>query len=111
MAVLPAEDRYVDASKVRYGSLSSVKWETKPAVGIIRSKVVYRAIQEYQTIIKEGIKPGTARYTQLMSACTKRYRAAVRAVAMSRYVLIVEQGGVSDYPTTDVTEKVIKELK
>jgi Skp family chaperone for outer membrane proteins len=111
IAFLPFEHTHVDSTMVRYGNLATVKWESKPTVGIIRSKAVYRVMSEYQTILKEDIKKGSARYTQLMQKCTDKYKTAVRTVASPKYALIVEQGGVSDYPTTDVTDLVIKTLK
>jgi len=81
-------------------------------IALINSKEVYAQIAEYKTIKKEGIKQGTARYTQLMQICTKKYRKAVSKTAkLYNHALVVEEGGVSkEHQTISITDKVIKQL-
>ncbi|MBT3340604.1 MAG: hypothetical protein HN405_06705 [Planctomycetes bacterium] len=98
----------LDKSKVRYGNPASFDAERQDKVGTIRSKEIYRAIPAFQKIEKGNIKKGSAQYTKLMGEATKVYRKALKSVAISgAYVILVEQGGISDYSVTDVTAGVI----
>ena len=78
-------------------------------VPVINSKEVYKHIPYYQTIIKEGIKQGTARYTQLMRKSTTLYKSTL---GKSGYSLIVEIDGVDKtlHKTEDITQKIISLL-
>ena len=105
------DDPRVDSTQVRYGNLSAIDWKESPKVGIVRSKEVYKEIPEYKLIKKEKIEKGTARYTQLMQICTNKYRKSLSIVADGKYELIVEQGGISNYPITDITKKAISYIK
>ena len=100
----------IDSNKIRFGELQNFKEERNDAVAVVKSKEVYFCIEEYKQIKEEGIKPGSARYTQLMAACTKKYRSGLRKAASGTYVLVIEEGGISGYPVTDITKQVIEQL-
>ena len=101
----------LDHSKVRYGNPGDFDPEKGQKVATVRSKDVYKAIPAYQTIVKEKVKQGTARYTKLMQEATKQWRKGLAAVAGSgSYVLVVEQGGITGYPTSDITADIIQAL-
>ncbi len=101
----------LDHSKVRYGNPGDFDPEKGQKVATVRSKEVYRAIPAYQTIVKEKVKQGTARYTKLMQEATQHFLKGLNAAAESGpYILVVEQGGITGYPTTDLTVGIIQAL-
>lgn len=101
----------VDKSKIRFGSLSDFDPEKGHRVATVRSQDVYLQIPAYQTILKEGIEKGTARWNQLMQEATAQFKKALRTVAANgSYVLIVEEGGISGYSTTDASTAIIDAL-
>ena len=101
----------IDPSKVRYGNYSTFDATKNHLVGVVDSVKVYSEIPAYKTIKKEKLEKGTARYTQLMFECTKQFRASLSKVATSgKYKLIVEVGGVSGYPSTNVMGLAVKYL-
>jgi len=101
----------LDHSKVLYGNPGDFDPEKGHKVATVRPKEVYKAIPAYQTIQKEKVKQGTARYTKLMQEATKQWRKGLAAVAGSgSYVLVVEQGGITGYPTSDITADIIQAL-
>lgn len=110
--LLIQEEVQLDRTKVRHGNVS--KFDTKGAevVGTIRSTEVYEQIPAYQTIQKEGLEKGTARYNKLIRQATKSYKAALKKVASDKsFVLIVEEGGISGYAhVTDASSDVISAL-
>ena len=62
-------------------------------------------------IEKEGAKKGSARYYELMLKATANYKRVLRLVAVEKnLVLIVEQGGVVDYESEDVTISCISRI-
>ena len=79
-------------------------------MGVVDSKKVYMNIPPYKRIINEEIKKGSALHTQLLAEATTVYKNCIFKVGKSHYVLIVEKGGVKDYPTTNVTEQCIEAL-
>ena len=102
----------IDAKKIRFGNISDFSEERQDKVGVVNSPSVYEHIPEYKIILKQKIKRGTARYTQLMIICTEKFKKAVKSVALANdYKIVVEIGGVSDYPSTDVTDLVIDKIK
>tara|TARA_R110000851_G_scaffold50710_2_gene121025 strand:+ start:364 stop:723 length:360 start_codon:yes stop_codon:yes gene_type:complete len=102
----------IDTTKVRWGNASSFEISKGLPCPVVDSKKVYVVFPEYKTIVKENLKPGTARYSQLMTACTKKYRKALGKLASAEnYVVIVEVGGVTEWATLDVTNDVIKYVK
>ncbi len=106
-----ADDVKVDPAKIEYGRLKDFRPEEGKPVGVVRPKDVYLEIPAYQTILKERIEKGTARWNQLMREATAAYKRAIRRVGeQGGYVLIVQEGGISGYPTTDVTREVIDAL-
>ncbi|MFQ5749003.1 MAG: hypothetical protein ACE5H3_06050 [Planctomycetota bacterium] len=110
-AVSDSIDVKIDESKVRYGDVGSFKPKQGQKVGVVRSKEVYLEIPAYQTILKEKIKKGTARYNQLINEATVAFKKALVKVAnKGGLALIVEEGGIQGYPTTDVTRGVIRAL-
>lgn len=103
-----SQDPNIDSNKVRYGNLSAFDKSKGHTLAVVNSKEVYAEMSEYKRIKKEGIKPGTARYTQLMQICTKRYRSACKKLCGSKnYSLIVEIGGVRKYTPPDETSTLI----
>ena len=100
----------IDANKVRFGSISAFSEQRKDPVAVVNSKTVYESIPEHQTIVKEGIQKGTARYAKLMQVCTTKYKIALPKASRNKYVLVIEVGGISGYPTTDITNSVISML-
>ena len=82
----------LDKSKVRYGDASKFDSSKAHKVGTLRSKDVYAQTPQRKTIDREGIKPGTARYNQLMKDATTSYKAAVKKVATDKSLkLMVEE--------------------
>ncbi len=101
----------IDKSKVRYGNLADFDATKGHKVATVRSKDVYKQIPAYQTIVKEGIERGTARWNQLMKQATAQFKKALKSVATSgSYVLIVEEGAITGYTTTDATTDIIDAL-
>ena len=101
----------LDHSKVRYGTPGNFDPEKGHKVATVRPKEVYRAIPAYQTIVREKVKQGTARYTKLMQEATQQWNKGLTAAAESgSYFLVVEQGGITGYPTTDLTAGIIQAL-
>jgi len=104
-------DVKIDESKCRYGDVGSFKPKQGQKVGVVRSKEVYLEIPAYKTILKEKVKKGTARYNQLINEATVAFKKALGKVAKKGgLVLIMEEGGIQGYPTTDVTNGVIRAL-
>jgi len=102
----------IDPNLVRYGSISSFDESKGDRIGTIKSQKLYLALPEYQTIKSEKVKPGTARYTQLMRGATMRYSKILSSVSKSQnFVIIVEEGGVHGYKTTDITTMCIERVK
>ena len=101
----------LDHSKVRHGNPGDFDPEKGHRVSTVRSKEVYKAIPAYQTIVKEKVQQGTARYTKLMKEATRNFRKALKAAAgQGSFVLIVEEGGITGYSTTDLTAEIIQAL-
>ena len=101
----------LDHAMVRHGNPADFDASKSPRVATVRSKEVYMAIPAYKTIQKEKVQKGTARYTQLMQTATQTYRRALKASAdKGNYLLIVEEGGISGYTTTDLTTGIIQSL-
>lgn len=97
----------LDTSKVRYGDHSQFDAKRGDKVGTVRSTEVYEAIPAYKTIKKEGVSEGSARWQQLMREATESYKSALSTVARNQgLVLIVEEGAISGYSTSDVTASV-----
>lgn len=101
---------HIDSDKVRYGNINSFDASRNDRVAVVDSKEVYLHIPAYLQIIREGVEKGSARYAQLMVRATNDYKRVLSKIGRSRYVLIVEKGGITDYPTTDATELCIKAL-
>ena len=78
-------------------------------VSTVNSKLIYKEIPEYQTIIRENIKKGSARHTQLMLSATRLYKGALGKAGIP---LIVEFDGVDKklHKTEDVTKIIISLL-
>lgn len=107
-AVVVQDGVKLDTSKVRYGDHSQFDSKRGDKVGTVRSTEVYEAIPAYKTIKKEGVSEGSARWQQLMREATDSYKSALSAVARNQsLVLIVEEGAISGYSTSDVTSSVI----
>ena len=102
---------HIDQSKIRYGDINLFDAKRMDKVGILRSTEVYEDIPSYKTIKKEGVTEGSARWQQLMQEATNTYKQALKTVAQGTYVLLVEEGGVTEYTTTDVTKDLIKQVK
>jgi Skp family chaperone for outer membrane proteins len=100
----------IDISLIRYGEYKDFDASRKDKIAVVNSKKIYMTIPEYKIIKKEKIGKETARYFALMKVCTTKYRTAIKSFARD-YVLVVEVGGVQDYPTTDITSSVIERIK
>lgn len=101
----------LDEKAIRYGKAADFDPAKNSKVGTVRSTDVYNEIPAYQTIIKEKVDEGSARWLQLMREATQAYRGALEKVAGTDYVLIVEEGGISGYPAADLTATIIQALK
>ena len=101
----------IDHSKVRYGDITTFEEERNDKVGTIESKQVYYKIPAYQKVRTGEYRKGTAKYTNAMRESTMEYRRVLKATAKEKDLkLIVEAGGISDYPTTDITPTAISNL-
>jgi len=110
-APAPRGDVEIDKAKIRFGRLADFDPSRGDAVGTVRSRDIYLAIPAYRRIVDERIDKDSALGRKLMREATKAYNAALKAVAQGDgYVLIVEEGGIRGYPTTDVTDRVIEEI-
>ncbi len=106
------QELVLDSSKIRFGDKALFDHKRGDAVGTIRSPEVYETIEAYKTIRKEGVTEGSARWQQLMLQATEVYKASMRSVASEQsLVLIVEEGGISNYKTVDITNKAIHAIK
>ncbi len=95
--------------RVYYGIKSTFDPAKKQKVGTVRSQDVYLQIPAYQEIVKEGVERNSARWNKLMKKATAVFKRAIKSVASnSNCVLVVEDGGVSGYPITDLTAAVIE---
>ena len=101
----------LDKTKVRHGNPAKFDPDQGHKVGTVRSTEVYAKIPAYQTIKKESVEKGSARYKQLIKEATAVYTKALGAVAKGGYALIVEEGGIKGYPTADLTSTVIKKVE
>jgi len=101
---------HIKPDMVRFGVIHEFDPSRKDKVGVVDSKKVYMNIPPYKRIINEKIEKGSALHTQLLAAATTVYKKCIFKVGKSHYVLIVEKGGVKDYPTTNVTEQCIEAL-
>lgn len=109
LGALALTPEHVDINLIRYGNYSQFDAKRNDKVATVDSKLVYAAIPEYQTIKRENLKKGSARHARLIRACTSKFKASLKA-SKGSYVLIVEIGGVSNYPSTDITKNIIKNL-
>tara|TARA_R110000824_G_scaffold214316_1_gene400598 strand:+ start:163 stop:528 length:366 start_codon:yes stop_codon:yes gene_type:complete len=101
----------IDHSKVRYGDVATFDEEKNDKVGTIESKQVYYKMPAYQKVRTGEYRKGTAKYTNAMRESTMEYRRVLKVTAKEKNLkLIVEAGGISDYPTTDITPAVISNL-
>ena len=97
----------INPDKLRFGRIEN--HVDGQVVSTVDSKLIYKEIPEYQTIIKDKVPKGTARYTQLMLTATKLYKGALGKAGIP---LIVEIDGVNKklHKTEDVTKKIISLL-
>ena len=101
----------IDVNKIRWGNFAHFDEDKNHKVGVVNSTKVYENIPEYKIIVKENLDKKSARYTHLMIICTKKFKEALTRVGiLGGYQIIVEIGGVSDYPSKDVTQEVIAKL-
>jgi CRISPR/Cas system CMR-associated protein Cmr5 small subunit len=101
----------IDDTKIRYGAKSRFDETKNHVIGVVDSKQVYRHTRAYKKIIGEKVEKGSARYSQLMLKATRQYKEVLEVVARDKNcVLIVEIGGVSGYPTIEVTKICVEHL-
>ncbi len=102
----------IDRAKVLYGDVRKFDPEGEKTVATIRSTEVYQSIPAYQTIQKEGLDRGSARYKKLIREATQTFKAALKKAAGEKsFVLIMEEGGISGYPhVVDATADIIAAL-
>tara|TARA_R100001377_G_scaffold30056_1_gene16405 strand:- start:348 stop:698 length:351 start_codon:yes stop_codon:yes gene_type:complete len=99
---------YINPNMVRHGQLSEFNSDNKDRVGVIESTKIYEELPSVKLIRKDKLEQGTARYNKLMQTATNNYKKILKAVARDKnLVLIVELGGVKDYPTISVTKECI----
>ena len=102
---------YIDQTQIRYGDYKNFDAEKNHKVGTIESKQVYIKIPAYEGIKTGEYEKGTAKYTQALKETTMEYRRVMRVTAKKQDLkLIVEMGGVSDYPSKDITENCISHI-
>jgi len=102
---------YIDQTQIRYGDYKNFDAEKNHKVGTIESKQVYYKIPAYEGIKTGEYEKGTAKYTQALKETTMEYRRVMRVTAKKQDLkLIVEMGGVSDYPSKDITENCISHI-
>lgn len=105
-AGLSSDKPKLDRSKVLLGNPD--KFGRGDRVGILCSQDVYKEIPAYRRIHDEKVKEGSAKWHQLMKKATATFKAALGTVAREgKYKLLIEEGGISGYPTTDVTSDMI----
>jgi len=101
----------VNPKMVRYGNISHFNPETQDKIGVVSSVKIYEELPSVITIKKQKIKEGSARYNELMIIATNNYKKILKAVAREKnFVLIVEYGGVRDYPYEEVTSLCISRI-
>jgi|TARA_R100000482_G_C5034653_1_gene105625 hypothetical protein len=103
---------HINPKMVRHGNLSDFNPENQDKIGVVTSLEVYERLPSVIIIKKEKIKVGSARYNELMTIATNNYKKILKAVAREKnLVLIVENGGVRDYPTIYVTKDCINRIQ
>ena len=101
----------VNPKMVRYGNISHFNPKTQDKIGVVSSVKIYEELPSVITIKKQKIKEGSARYNELMIIATNNYKKILKAVAREKnFVLIVEYGGVRDYPYEEVTSLCISRI-
>ncbi|MDP6850508.1 MAG: hypothetical protein QGH51_10175 [Planctomycetota bacterium] len=93
--------------RVFLGDKGSFDPSKKEAVATLRPTDIYKQIPAYQKIVKEDIEKGSARWNMLMKEATRVFKSTIKKVAQGNFVLVVEEGGISGYPVTDITHRVI----
>jgi len=103
---------HINPSMIRHGQLSEFNPDNNDKVGIVESTKVYEKLPSVKIIRKDKLEQGTARYNKLMQIATNNYKKILKAVARDKnLVLIVENGGVRDYPTISVTKDCILRIQ
>ena len=93
--------------RVFFGNKNTFDPSKKGAVATVRPTDVYRQIPAYKKIVEDEIEKGSACWNKLMEEATRVFKGAIKKVGKGHYVLIVEEGGISGYPVTDITSRVI----
>ena len=101
----------VNPKMIRHGNISHFNPEKKDKIGVVSSVKIYEELPSVIIIKKQKIKEGSARYNELMTIATNNYKKILKAVAREKnFVLIVEYGGVRDYPYEEVTSLCISRI-
>lgn len=101
-------DVEVDPGKVYFGDVSRFDPARQDKVGTVRVAEFYEATEPVKIIRKEKIARDSARYNKLMKQATAIFKQTlVRVAGSQRLVLIVEEGGIRGYASTDVTRMMI----
>ena len=116
--LLLAGEKDRGGNPVRRGTLRDFNAERGDALGEVDSRKVYLAIPSYQTIRKEKIRRGSARWALLMRETTTAFNNSLeRASRSSHCVLVVEKGSSGripsipeKYPVQDLTQACIASL-
>ena len=116
--LLLAEKGDRGGNPVRRGTLGDFNAERGDAVGEVDSRKVYLAIPSYQTLRKENVRRGSAKWAILMQEATSAFSYALgRAARSSHCVLVVEKGSTrripsipDKYPVQDLTQACIASL-
>ena len=101
----------VNPKMVRHGDIAHFNPENQDKIGVVSSIKIYEKLPSVKVIKKQKIKEGSARYNELMTIATNNYKKILKAVAREKnFVLIVEYGGVRDYPFEVVTSLCISRI-
>ncbi len=97
--------------RVFFGDKASFDPDAGGRVGTLRAKDVYLKIPAYRRILDEDIDKDSALGKKLIKEATTSFRKGVRAASRhGNLVLVVEEGGIQGYPTSDITARVIESL-
>jgi hypothetical protein len=98
----------VDATRVYFGQAATCK-----APAVVDADRVYRAIPEYRKILEKSLTEKDAEYSMLRLKATRKFRAAVEAVATDgAYDLVAAKGSVTweGHTVPDVTDASVRKV-
>lgn len=96
--------------RVHFGLVRNFDPAKGELVAVVDSKKIFPKTPAYKRIIDKGIDKESALGKKLLLESYNDMLKAVKSLAIGKYVLVVEKGGISDYPTTNITKLVIDAL-